>query len=67
MKKYIKRIKNKFFNITIKNKYFKKFLIITGLASCMGAAGIAGFAIHGEIGTSFGIILGYVIGKLLII
>ena len=57
---------NVFYN-TGNNSYIKNFIIYTSLIFCLGAGGIAGFAIHGTIGSCFGVILGYVFGKLLFI
>jgi hypothetical protein len=37
---------------------------VLGLISIMGLGGLAGFIIHGLMGSCFGIILGYVIGKM---
>jgi len=55
------------FKINSTDSTLKFILITVGLTCCIAACGIAGLAIQGALGASFGILLGYVFGRLVLI
>ena len=70
-------MKNKYFNyikdfplinlLNSRDGWTKNLLKILGVVACIGTAGFAGFAINGLLGGSFGLVLGYVAGKLVVL
>ena len=55
------------FKISSTDSILKNILITFGLTCCVAAFGIAGLAIQGAIGASFGILLGYVFGRIVLV
>ena len=68
MKTVLPVIKQWLFFSIIKNNesVLMNTLKILGISSCASLGGVAGYAICGLIGMSFGLVLGYVTGKLLL-
>lgn len=66
LNKYFSEIKNiNIFGFRLGDKEFlKKGLIILGFGSLMSAGGFLGYAVNGLIGGVFGLLLGFVAGKL---
>lgn len=52
--------------IKTKESVLMNSLRILGISSCASLGGMAGFAMSGLIGMSFGFVLGYVTGKLIL-